>query len=116
MLRTTTEVVALRENRGEGAAAGSRLLRIRTVDQEGRAVLDFTRCAMLPLRDGATGHAATSSASAAELADEPLRAAMAGLDLAATASRDPGRIAEIGDEWGASRAETSSTARRSSRG
>ena len=48
-LRTTTEVVALRQTsrRSTGLAA----LRIRTVDQEDRSVLDFHRCALLPLRD-----------------------------------------------------------------
>ena len=54
-LRTTTEVVARRENRvKEGRRpTGLALLRIRTVDQDERPVLDFTRCAMLPLRDDA---------------------------------------------------------------
>ncbi|HEY0279106.1 MAG TPA: MaoC family dehydratase [Solirubrobacterales bacterium] len=52
-LRTTTEVVALRRNRKRPgrAATGLAALRVRTTDQEGRAVLDFWRCAMLPLRD-----------------------------------------------------------------
>jgi acyl dehydratase len=52
-LHTTTEVVALRQNRprpGRGAT-GLAVLRIRTCDQEARAVLDFERCAMLPVRD-----------------------------------------------------------------
>lgn len=60
-LRTHTEVIALKENRRKpGArATGLVLLRIRTVDQEGRRVLDYWRCPMLPLREGAaeTGHA-----------------------------------------------------------
>jgi acyl dehydratase len=55
-LRTTTEVVALRQNssRPTGLAA----LRITTRDQEDRLVLDFWRCAMLPLSDprANTGH------------------------------------------------------------
>lgn len=52
-LRTTTEVVALRQNRSRPgrAATGMAALRIRTVDQEDRPVLDFHRCAMLPVRD-----------------------------------------------------------------
>ena len=52
-LRTATEIVALRQNRPrEGrAATGLAVLRIRTRDQAGRPVLDFHRCAMLPLRD-----------------------------------------------------------------
>lgn len=59
-LHTTTEVVGLRENsRREGRPpTGLAALRITTVDQRDRPVLDFYRCAMLPLRDPAeTGHA-----------------------------------------------------------
>jgi acyl dehydratase len=59
-LRTVTTVVGLRENtRREGRApTGLAALRIRTVDQNDRPVLDFHRCAMLPLRSGQpTGHA-----------------------------------------------------------
>jgi acyl dehydratase len=58
-LRTTTEVEALREtSRKPGRPGrGLALLRITTVDQEDRPVLDFRRVAMLPLRDEApTGH------------------------------------------------------------
>lgn len=55
-LRTRTEVVGLRQNasRPSGLAA----LRITTKDQEDRLVLDFFRCAMLPLSapEVATGH------------------------------------------------------------
>ena len=52
-LRSTTQVVALRQNQPrEGRApTGLAVLRITTVDQERRPVLDFWRCAMLPLRD-----------------------------------------------------------------
>ena len=60
-LRTTTRVDGLRQNRPrEGRApTGLAALRITTVDQHDRPVLDFWRCAMLPLRDpsGQTGHA-----------------------------------------------------------
>jgi acyl dehydratase len=60
-LRSTTQVVALRQNQPrEGRApTGLAVLRITTVDQERRLVLDFWRCAMLPLRDHdrQTGHA-----------------------------------------------------------
>ena len=59
-LRTTTEVVGLKQNSAKPgrAATGLAALRMTTVDQEDRSVLDFYRCAMLPLRDGApaTGH------------------------------------------------------------
>jgi len=60
-LRTSTQVVALRQNqpRAGRAPTGLAVLRITTVDQERRLVLDFWRCAMLPLRDQdrQTGHA-----------------------------------------------------------
>jgi len=60
-LRTATSVAALRQSKQrEGRApSGLAVLRISTTDQEGRPVLDFWRCAMLPLRDPdrQTGHA-----------------------------------------------------------
>ncbi|MEV7431889.1 MaoC family dehydratase [Nocardioides sp. NPDC092400] len=59
-LRTVTTVVGLRENtrRGGRVPTGLAALHMRTEDQHGRAVLDFYRCAMLPLRgDAPTGHA-----------------------------------------------------------
>ncbi len=59
-LFTRTEVVGLKENsRREGRApTGLAALRITTVDQHERLVLDFHRCAMLPLSPQApeTGH------------------------------------------------------------
>ena len=68
-LRTTTEVVARRENRvKEGRRpTGLAVLRIRTVDQDDRPVLDFTRCAMLPLRDEPTGEPGDEVGGAADL-------------------------------------------------
>jgi acyl dehydratase len=60
-LQTSTQVVALRQNRPrEGRApTGLAALRITTTDQQDRPVLDFWRCAMLPLLEEArqTGHA-----------------------------------------------------------
>jgi acyl dehydratase len=60
-LTTTTEVVGLRENsRKPGRpATGLAGLHIVTCDQDGERVLDFHRCAMLPLSDESvsTGHA-----------------------------------------------------------
>lgn len=59
-LFTRTEVVGLKQNSAKPgrAATGLAALRMTTVDDVGRLVLDFYRCAMLPLRDGAadTGH------------------------------------------------------------
>jgi acyl dehydratase len=60
-LRTRTEVVGLKENRQRAGAPATGLvaLRVTTVDQDARPVLDFWRCPMIPLRDpdAATGHA-----------------------------------------------------------
>jgi acyl dehydratase len=59
-LRTTTTVVGLRENsrRPDRPATGLVGLHIVTTDQLDRLVLDFHRCAMLPLSDPSvtTGH------------------------------------------------------------
>jgi acyl dehydratase len=56
-LRTRTEVVGLKQNASR--ATGLAALRITTRDQEDRLVLDFWRCAMLPLSspDVRTGYA-----------------------------------------------------------
>ena len=102
-LRTTTEVVARRENRvREGRRpTGLALLRIRTVDQDERPVLDFTRCAMLPLRDAPAGEPGDEVGGAADLEAEPLRAAAAGLDLAAYRAAVPGpHFDAVPDGWG----------------
>lgn len=59
-LFTRTEVVALRQNsaKPDRAPTGLAALRMTTIDQVGRLVLDFHRCAMLPLSPGVTetGH------------------------------------------------------------
>lgn len=85
-LRTTTEVVALRQTRAKPGrpAAGLAALRVRTVDQDDRPVLDFHRCAMLPLRDphGATGRAdELEQVGAGPPGAGALRALVAGWDL-----------------------------------
>lgn len=61
-LRTRTEVVGLKQN--SSRATGLAALRITTHDQEDRLVLDFWRCAMLPLSapEVRTGHADDLSA------------------------------------------------------
>ncbi len=89
-LRTTTEVVARRENRSR--PTGLAVLRIRTVDQEDRPVLDFSRCAMLPLRGEPTGEAGDEVGGAEDLDHEDLVAAAAGYDLSALP--DGGEVAE----------------------
>ncbi len=69
-LTTRTEVVALRQNSAKAgrAATGLAALRMTTADQAGRSVLDFYRCAMLPLSadDVQTGHADDLSAVGAD--------------------------------------------------
>jgi acyl dehydratase len=58
-LTTTTEVVALRQNRPKPGrdATGLAVLRVHVANQDGATVLDFWRCPMLPCRDpnAATG-------------------------------------------------------------
>lgn len=60
-LFTRTEVVGLKQNsaKPDRAPTGLAALRMTTIDHVGRLVLDFHRCAMLPLSPGAseTGHA-----------------------------------------------------------
>ena len=96
-LRTTTEVVALRENRrrADRLPTGLAVLRIRTSDQEGRRVLDFWRCAMLPLGDPgvATGHADDVEAIPSELDGGALRAAAAAWRLEKFRTMVPGEHA-----------------------
>lgn len=59
-LYTRTEVVGLKQNSAKPGrqATGLAALRMTTIDQADRLVLDFHRCAMLPLREGTvdTGH------------------------------------------------------------
>jgi acyl dehydratase len=72
---TRTEVVGLRQNSAKPgrAATGLAALRMTTIDQVGRLVLDFYRCAMLPLSPDApdTGHADDLSVIGAELPAAP---------------------------------------------
>jgi acyl dehydratase len=106
-LRTTTGVVALRENtrRPGRAPTGLAVLRITTVDQEDRPVLDFLRCAMLPLRDGsaATGHAADVAAVTLDRPAPSPADVLAGVDLGAFRAALPhGRhfgAVSAGDTW-----------------
>jgi acyl dehydratase len=84
-LHTATEIVALRQNRArEGrAATGLAVLRIRTRDQAGHPVLDFHRCAMLPLRDpkGWTGRQDDLESIPSQLDPELVRSAIMGWRL-----------------------------------
>lgn len=86
-LSTRTEVVALKQNRARPArpATGLVVLRIRTADGEGRPVLDFERCAMLPLRDpqALTGHDDDVNAGRAEVDLDAVGRLASGWDLSA---------------------------------
>ncbi len=97
-LHTTTTVVALKQNRvrPDRAATGLAVLRIVTVDQEGRPVLDFERCAMLPLRDAerATGHADEVGGEAEPFDAATLAAPLDGWDLDALRAAVPGETFE----------------------
>lgn len=98
-LRTTTTVVGLRENvRKEGRApTGLAALHIGTVDQDGRPVLDFYRCAMLPLRNAAeTGHADDLSSVGADAAARNIEDLIPDWDVAAWRSRTSGLDLESG--------------------
>ena len=93
-LRTGTEVVALRDTSAKPGRrpTGLAALHITTLDQEGRAVLDYHRCAMLPMRseDARPGHADDLDAISAELDESILTDAIAGWDLSAYKARVPG--------------------------
>ncbi|GAA1017591.1 acyl dehydratase [Acrocarpospora pleiomorpha] len=94
-LRTVTEVVGLRQNsrRAGRRATGLAALRISTRDQHDRPVLDFWRCAMLPLREEEreTGHADDLSAIGAAPAFGELARVTADWDLDAYRARVRGR-------------------------
>jgi acyl dehydratase len=99
-LATVTQVVALRQNkpRDGRAATGLAALRIITTDQEGRPVLDFWRCAMLPLRDqtAETGHADDLEQVGREASPPDFEGLVTGWRLDMFARRAPGpRPAEL---------------------
>jgi acyl dehydratase len=106
-LRTSTEVVALRENsrRPGRAPTGLAVLRVTTVDQEARPVLDFWRCAMLPLRhpERDTGHDDDVEAIPAVLDPAALRASIDGWRLDEFRTASPGGVhfedVGAGDAW-----------------
>jgi len=84
-MRTVTEVIGLRQNsrRAGRADTGLAALRISTRDQHDRPVLDFWRCAMLPLRDGdrETGHADDLSSIGGDPSSEELAQVAVDWDL-----------------------------------
>ncbi|MDP9228516.1 MAG: MaoC family dehydratase [Actinomycetota bacterium] len=100
-LRTRTEVVALKQNRprDDGSGSGLVVLRIQTENQDGEPVLDFWRCPMIPMRDGATqtGHADSFDQIPADLEMDQVTASIpAHWDLDAFRERVPGdHLAEL---------------------
>jgi acyl dehydratase len=101
-LHTSTSIVATKRNRGD-RSTGLALLRIRTVDQRGRTVLDFHRCAMLPLSDAAEELEPTEfAAPPAELPAPPeLAGAAREWDLAPVRALPGPHFADVasGDTW-----------------
>ena len=80
-LFTRTEIVGLKKNSAKPGRAptGLMALRITTIDQADRLILDFYRCAMLPLSPGAdhegANHADDLSSIGTDLASPPSAAA-----------------------------------------
>jgi acyl dehydratase len=97
-LFTRTEVVGLKQNSAKPGRAptGLAALRMTTVDDVGRLVLDFYRCAMLPLSEGApdTGHA--DDLSLIGTADLPTPDPTADWDADAYRARVPGARFDAG--------------------
>lgn len=83
-LHTVTTIDALKPNRARDGrpATGLALLHIVTRDQDGTTVLDFHRCAMIPLADptrlAASPGTGSFDTTPADLADHDLAASVAG--------------------------------------
>jgi acyl dehydratase len=94
-LGTTTEIVALKRNTvKEGRKpTGLAVLHIVTTDQEQRAILDYWRCAMLPISDldASQPHADDLDRFPADLPADALHATLEGIDLEAYRAEVPGR-------------------------
>jgi acyl dehydratase len=84
-LHTSTRVTGLRQNRPRAGrpATGLAALRITTRDQHGAIVLDYERCAMIPLRDPAlaTGWQDDLTAGHHKIGDDELLALTEGWTL-----------------------------------
>ena len=105
-ISTTVEIAGLRQNRPreDRQATGMAALHVRTVDQHDRPVLDFWRCAMLPLRDpdGLTGRADDLDAIPAGLDLTRVDSAVTGWDLDAFRAASPGPHPQppaVGTRW-----------------
>ncbi|CAA9495152.1 MAG: 2-methylfumaryl-CoA hydratase [uncultured Solirubrobacteraceae bacterium] len=93
-LKTTTEIVALKRNtiKAGRTPTGLAVLHIVTTDQEDRPILDYWRCAMLPIGDvGASQpHADDLDRFPADLPADALHAPLDGIDLGAYRDAVPG--------------------------
>jgi hypothetical protein len=105
-LSTTTEVVALRQNRQrpDWPPAGLAALGVRTTPQQRWSVLGFNRCAMLPLRDRQlqTDHEADRIAVGVETNLKAAARVPSTWDLSALCHAVPGLFAserEAGDRF-----------------
>lgn len=100
-LYTSTEVTGLRENtHKEGRfPTGMMALRITTTDQHARTVLDFARCAMIPMSDAqvSTEHHDDLSAIGADLDMAQLRALTTDWDLSRHPSGAPVSTGQVVD-------------------
>lgn len=93
-LKSTTEIVALKRNTiKEGRKpTGLAVLHIVTTDQEDRAILDYWRCAMLPIGDvdASQPHADDLDQFPADLPADALHATLDGIDLGVYRETVPG--------------------------
>jgi acyl dehydratase len=106
-LRTRTVVEALRQNatRSGRAPTGLVVLRVTTVDQAERTILDFWRCAMIPLSDDSleTGRADDVNSVGTPIRDTALQGVVTEWDLGEVSSRFPGCLGfadlRVGQGW-----------------
>ncbi|HVY19743.1 MAG TPA: MaoC family dehydratase [Bauldia sp.] len=84
-LRSVTSIVGARpaSPRPDRPARGLVTMRIRTVDQEGRTVLDFLRCALIPARDALAAPKPSDDEAEAAASQPALTGLIQGWDLAA---------------------------------
>ena len=98
-LHTTTTVQELRQNalRPGRPATGLAVLHMVTVDQDGAKVLDFHRCAMIPLLDAEldTGHHAALTLGSADLPEDGLLSAVEDWRV----DGPPSPLPEPGQRW-----------------
>jgi acyl dehydratase len=116
-LRTTTDVIALHQNRPKPgrAATGLVVVRVRTVDQERRPVLDFLRCAMLPLSDphGETGADDDLDTHTRVVDEASIAAAVTGWRFdafRAATTKQPTGLPQVKERWAASGGDVVSSA------